>query len=866
MVKCLVFMSLLQSSWFACAKILKSVAIAPQGAVIVAGTSLQFSVTCTYSDETTDSCVAAGGATWTTPTLALSMSGTGLATWSSSPVYDPENKITFSSGPQTAQGIVTVTAGGIRDSAALLAESTSDTFMTYPTPDYRVYRDLQTGAAYPINVVVGATVTMGMGFTQTKAGNTSGGNPFQMVCNWVSSNNSIATVGRYGLATAVSPGSVTITCGRAGNGLYRTGSVVGAESSFTFNVVAPKTTLQTWYVRPDGGTPYINKMRTPKGQCNGKYDKAYPGSGVNQNCAMGNLRYLWADEVTPNFEQWMIGPGDTVIVRQKTGGYNQGRDQRGTDHGGAVNIPINCGNSDCYMPTIPSGTASRHTRILGENYANCHADSAKTLLYVSWGAKYGINVNDSQFVDVACFEITDQGSCGGNNFYKKACTDTQNWGQYGLTESALTASVTYSDIFIHGLAYDGIVGATGAGVVANYLHIRGMPIGGINMDDGSWGFTSISVAGGFTMNNSITEFTGCVEEYPTVHNYPYIECRDAETGGYGDGFGTGSTTGDWSFDHDVWRYNFQDGLDLLHSGLQSLSITNSSSYGNDGQAYKIGSADTVLFQNNLAVEDCRRIGSVIGDEPASAIVPGVNFCRADGNWVDLEFAPYGTYTLQNNTFAGYGDVALGFSCRAGADRCSDAKTTLQNNLFMGYSSADYGEGRRPALFCANVDGSCNRNLSQFPANQGWAIRDHNLYYDFRSGCPSPRAKGEICVDPRFIRGTSSQLSAESAMDALAFHLSSDSPARGAGIAVPGLVLDYAGRVRGNPPSIGAFEYTSTDQTTPVTSKKDSFPAVLWFRFADWMRQAALRCRDLAYRFFEWLWGTIKGWVQSFQRA
>ena len=66
------------------------------------------------------------------------------------------------------------------------------------------------------------------------------------------------------------------------------------------------------------------------------------------------------------------------------------------------------------------------------------------------------------------------------------------------------------------------------------------------MDDTPHSLGNISVAGGFTMNNSITEFVGCVEEYPIVHKYPYIECRDSETGGYGDGFGTASTTGDWS--------------------------------------------------------------------------------------------------------------------------------------------------------------------------------------------------------------------------------------------------------------------------------------------------------------------------------
>jgi Bacterial Ig-like domain (group 2) len=870
MVKFLVFVSLLQGSWLTYAKTLKSVAIAPQGAVIVVGTSAQYKVTCTYSDSSTDNCGAAGGATWTTPTNALTVTSEGVATWNVS--YDPHNATYFPNGPQTAIGIVAVTAGGLSDQGQLLAQSAADTFMIYTTPASNIYTDNQTGAALPINVVVGSTVTIGAGFTNNHVQSGQSGNPFQFACNWSSSNTAVATVSRYGLATAVAPGSVTIKCGVAGDGVYATKNSGGYSptDTFTFNVVAPTPTSQTWYVRPDGGTPYVNRQTTPSGQCNGKYNVSYAstgGRGVNQNCAMGNLRYLWTDEVTANYERWMIGPGDTVIVAQNSKGYNLGKDARGVDKGGSTTLPINCGNSaQCYMPTIPSGTAAQHTKILGANYANCHDDSAKSQLNVSWSSQNGFSTKDSQFVDVACFVVTQQAQCGGSGSYTNVCTNANNFGGTGIIESALTASVTYTDIFIHGLSNQGIFGATGAGVSANYLHIRGVPLAGINMDDAPWLFGNMSVAGGFTMTNSITEFVGCVEENPVVHNYPYIECRDSETGGYGDGFGTASTTGNWSFDHDIWRYNFQDGLDLLHSGLQSLTVTNSSSYGNDGQAYKIGSADTVIFQNNIAVENCRRIGSVIGDEPASAVIQGVNLCRADGNWVNLEFSPYGTYTLQNNTFVGYGDVALGYTCGPGADRCATAKTTLQNNLFLGYSNRAYADGQKPALFCASVDGNCNHNLSQFPANQGWAIRDHNLYFSFRTGCPTPRTTGEICVEPHFIREPSLSMTSESAMEALAFYPSSDSSAKGAGIAIPGLLLDYAGKVRPNPPSIGAFEYASGDKSTSEAPKKDTLFIVLWIRFLAWIRQVACRCCSLVDRSIRYLWGSAKIWTHSFRRS
>ncbi|WP_158790534.1 Ig-like domain-containing protein [Granulicella sp. L60] len=781
-------------------------AIAPQGAVLVVGTTLQYTATCSYSDSTTDNCAAAGGAKWSTPTNAMTVNSSGLATWSST--YDPHNANLFPSGAQTAEGMVYVTAGGLSDHGTLLAQSEADTFYPFITPAASFYQDVQSSAQLPIDVVVGSTVTIGIGYT---ANNTGDGNPLQMICNWTSSNPAVATVSRYGLATAVSTGTVTITCGEAGNGKY--GSTSQSGNSFTFNVVSPTPTSRTWYVRPNGGSPYVSSSQTPSGQCDGLHDADYSGTGVNQPCAVGNIRDLWADRVSPNHEQWIIGPGDTVIVRQKTGGYNIGLDQQSPAYGGSATVPVNCGNPDCYMPTIPSGTASQHTKILGGNYGSCRADTAKTQLNVSWASKNGINVRDSQFVDVACFEITDQSACAYNGNYTNACTNASNQGLNGVLQSALTASTTYTDLFIHGLSATGIFGATGAGIVGDYVHIRAVPSAGISMDDAPNGMSNISVAGGFTLNNSITEFTGCVEEYPIVHNYPYIECRDAETGGYGDGFGTASTTGSWSFDHDIWRYNFQDGLDLLHSGLQNLSITNSQSYGNDGQSYKIGSAENVIFQNNLALENCNRLGQVIGDEPASAIVPGVTLCRADGGWAVMQFSPSGTYLVQNNSLVGYGDVALGYSCEAGGDNCSGAATTLQNNLFLAYSEPNYNGGESSAIFCAVVGSNCNQNLSEFPANQGWATRSNNLYYNTRS-CPNSLTSAETCntENPLLVSQPASPITDETAMDNFNFAPSASSPLIGAGIFLQNLLSDIDSLVRPNPPSIGAIEYAAGTST------------------------------------------------------
>ncbi len=796
-MKQLVLAALALVSSLTYAKTVSSVAIAPQGATLKSGSTVQFSVTCTYSDSSTDDCTAAGGATWnSSASSVLTVSGTGLAKWISDP-----------GAGSLGGGYVLVSAGGVTDKAGIFAQHPGDTWYTYVTPDYRTYQDTETNDPLPVNVAVGATIALGQGVVVNGADQGYTGIPIQTSCTWASSDPTIATVNRLGHVTGVSPGSVTFTCGRAGDAVFGNSTASGwiaPGNVITLNIVAGGAGSTTWYIRPGGGTPYTNSTDTPNGQCDGKHDADYPGTGVNQPCAMGNIRYLWSNEVGYRSLQWMISGGDTVIVRQNPNGYNMGMDQPAS----VGWAPGNCAGNQfgCYMPTIPSGTAARHTRILGENYASCHADSAKTKLNLSFSSYIGINVADSQFVDVACFELTDRAACTNNGAYSNVCDGNSDAGANGVKQSALTASVNYTDLFIHGLMRDGIDGASGIGVVADHIHIRAMPAAGINMDDVPWGNGNISVAGGFTLTNSITEFTGCVEEYPVVHNYPYIECRDQNTGSYGDGLGTASTTGDWLFDHDIWRYNFQDGLDLLHSGMHSLTVTNSQSYGNDGQAYKIGSGDAIIFRNNIAEVNCNRITYTIGDEPASAIVPGVSPCRAGGDGVVFSFTDLGTYQVQDSTFIGYNSTMFDLFCEGGWEVCSGANTVFQNNVVMGYTNTHLGAGYYPGLFYLE-------NTSM-PSLAGWAVRDHNLFYNVRY-CPVPLQTGESCntKDPLFAVEPPSPVDNEATMDSFNFAPSSSSPLAGGGTPLATILTDIAGATRPNPPSIGALEVSSGNAPT-----------------------------------------------------
>ncbi len=732
-----------------------------------------------------------------------------------------------------------VTAGGLSAQAGVYRQHPGDTWYQYPTPDYRSYKDSISGSPLPLNVVVGSTVTMGSGvvLNDPNPGDVTG-QPFQDSCNWTSSDRDVARVDRHGLATAISPGTVEITCGRQGDAVFGASTGTGwiaPGNVITLNVVRGEDGDKTWYVLPGGGTLY--STTNPNGQCNGKVNRTYAqagGAGVDQPCAVGNLRDLWADGVTTGQLQWVISGGDTVIVAPNPAGYNTGLDE-----GSATGWePVNCtgaGNGrGCMMPSIPSGRAWNHTRILGANFRNCQSDAARTLLHASYGTTAAINVRDSQFVDVACFEVTDEAQCANYAFSNQCNKPVDNYGLNGVTQSALTSNVTFDNMFIHGLALEGINGASGVGLVYDHLHLRGNPIGGFDMDDSPWSSGNISVAGGLTMVNSITEFTGCLEEYPIVHSYPYIECRDQRTGAYGDGLGTGSDTGDWYFNHDVWQYNYQDGLDLLHSGLQNLTVANSISRGNEGQAFKIGSADNVLFYNNIAISNCFRLGELFGDEPASALAPGggapghgYGLCRANSN-LAFDYVGMGTYQYLFNTIEGTNnnDVPIGLACEGSWDSCAKTRAVFRNNLEMGYldllNANAQSDGAIPALIYVGNPDLVNQSYQDstvMPAHTGFTVRDHNLFFNVRNGtggyetgtnwCPSVLGVGESCnsLDPLFVNEPGHPaISAESDLDPSTTYIpSASSPAKGAGVAIPGINRDYNGKRRSNRPTLGAIE-------------------------------------------------------------
>ena len=359
--------------------------------------------------------------------------------------------------------------------------------------------------------------------------------------------------------------------------------------------------LHTWFIRPDGGD---------RRQCTGKVDAPYNGKGSKQPCAFRHPYYLFTND-TYNNKSWVVDGGDTVIIRG--GPYRMGYKGPTTKDmwGSCPGDPYGCS-----MPPLPSGTAEHPTRLLGENYESCNS---KTQLYGGYALRSIINLQGSKNVDVECLELTDHSQCtrtGAGFPAPEGCSSSFPLSDYagsGIVTDAGTAGLVLKNLDLHGLTSRGIIGAIGGDVTADHVRIAFNGMAGWDFDDGK-GTKSTADA---TVHASYltVEWNGCNEEYPITHATPAFSCFDQNKGGYGDGVGTPNTPLNFTCDHCTFRYNTQDGLDLLHVRGSLISVTNSRSYGNMGQQWKMGAMRKVVLQNNLTVHNCRRMSAAMQGAP-----------------------------------------------------------------------------------------------------------------------------------------------------------------------------------------------------------------------------------------------------------
>ena len=462
----------------------------------------------------------------------------------------------------------------------------------------------------------------------------------------------------------------------------------------------------TWYVRPDGGTRYSTGMT--KGQCDGTADARYPGSGTNRHCAFKDVQSLWQDgsyasgSVFPAWG-WIGKGGDTYLIHGSIGtgvsyriGYPNASGTQdpasGLDYGIAGD-PYGSG-----MPAPPSGTPAQHTRILGENYASCHAPGAKTQLHGGYGTSSVITMDGASYVDLACLDVTDFSSCG-RSAQSNGCNSNvgslSDYANTGISWSNKSTNDTLTDIHIHGLASSGMTGPTGTGMHFSYLDIIGNAAAGWNADNGTTG------SGSLLVDHFNISWNGCAEEYPLKDPLPYNDCTDDNSGGYGDGFGTATKESNpaWhvTFDQGVASYNTQDGLDALHiyGAGSTMTVSHTLAYGNMGQQIKVGGAAGIITDNQI-VTNCNAMRQKIPGTP-----PGYNkklsdFCRAADAGIAVTVNNDGTLVFDSNTIYSATITTIEVDCAV--ETCgSSAKVDFRNNVYLGFENSKangYANGGR----------------------------------------------------------------------------------------------------------------------------------------------------------------------------
>ena len=524
---------------------------------------------------------------------------------------------------------------------------------------------------------------------------------------------------------------------------------------------------ETWYVRPDGGS---RNSANHKGQCDGKADAAYRGSGTNQHCAFNDVRYLWTDTTyttspAVNFPAWgWVGAGgDTYIIRG--GPWRVGQSgPNPNDSFGLHGDPYDAG-----APPIPSGTATQHTQILGENFANCGSQSAMTQLYGGYGVAFVLYVGGSQYVDIKCIELTRHSQCikYGSPAVPSGCNTGYPLDDYalnGIGTTNTTRDVLLQDMWIHGFVSRGIIGPIGGTVTANRVVIAINGAAGWDFDDGNG---TPNVNGVINLSHVTIEWSGCNQAYP---GGGVNTCYGQSNGGYGDGIGTPPKTCLTAHvDHSIFRYNVQDGYDMLHNdaGNCSMSITDSMAYGNNGQQFKWGPNDNpMVFTNNIVVGNCFRLSAPMPGVPKSYNANLGDYCRADDT-ITFSLGNNGNTLIDHNTVVSYAPTIFDIEC--GPAGCTNSTVTIRNNIVLGYDNpATYPAGGKP--------GGPAGFYMEHPI--GNLVRNNNIYYGIRGMRMQTLLSNEKIADPKFI--SQPVFSKEQDLDHFNFQLSPGSPAHGIG--------------------------------------------------------------------------------------
>jgi hypothetical protein len=597
---------------------------------------------------------------------------------------------------------------------------------------------------------------------------------------------------------------------------YSLGTTILGTDGY-YQTVTTAGTSQTTYWPSWGSTTTDGTVTWTRGS-------AYP---KNQNCAFNDYRYLWNNMGYAN-SAWVISGGDTVVIRgcvatPQNGNTNECRVgfEKSSSNGGGYSWCVGgSGSGGCSNPTIPSGTSGQHTRILGQNYASCSNTngtaanhSLLTQLFGGFGVYTTFNLAGAQYVDVQCLEITQHnGQCilHGLPAYPRACVGgVDDYDATGVSTSNTTSNLLLQDVWIHGNGNNGILGPIGGPVVMNRVEVNFNGFTGWNFDDGN--DTADAAGSSITANYVTMEGNGCNEEYPIVHTaFPAISCYDLSSNGFGDSWSGQDTELD-SFvcNHCTQIYNTKDGFIGPHTSIRSLTITNSTSYGNMGQQWKFVTPvnGSISFTNNLTIGNCFRLAEQLPGAPynynmSTSSYGGAGlslYCRAAGDFFSYSPSAGATVVFNNNTIVGYSSTVIDIGCTS-SGTCGTASNLFTNNIFLGYinqnplyEATDGYTGEAPGLFYDSDPGTSNVVTS-----------NHNIEYGIRNG---DACTGSIlCVDPKFVNEPTVPLTLESSLDNFNYNLQNTSPAIDAGT-TPCTSVDYVGHAQTSPCTMGAYVYS-----------------------------------------------------------
>jgi hypothetical protein len=549
-------------------------------------------------------------------------------------------------------------------------------------------------------------------------------------------------------------------------------------AAFAFLCLSAPAFATTWYVRADGGI---------RAQCDGQADVSYAstgGTGVNQHCAFNDVRWLWTDgsyatdgATFPKWG-WVGAGGDTYLIRG--GPWRVGQSGPNPADGfGLFGDPFGAG-----APPPPSGTATQHTRILGENFASCSSQSNMTQLFGGYGVFQVLALNGAKNVDVQCIELTRHSQCTrfGVPAVPSSCSSSfpvDDYATNGITTDAGTQGILLQDLWIHGFTSRGIIGPIGGTVTATRVDIAYNGAAGWDFDDGA---ATPSVNALLNADGLIVEWNGCNQAYPGTGA---VSCYSQSTGGYGDGVGTpAGTCISANVTNSVFRYNTQDGYDMLHNNKGSCKqvVTNSAAYGNNGQAFKWGPANSgSSLTNSLIIANCSRLSAAFPGQPSTYNANLADFCRAD-DAIALDFYNGTTMTFDHNTIITTAPTTLDIQC-VDPTGCANSSFTFSNNIVRAYSDpmeGGYGGDGAPGGWCLQ---GCNG--STLPL--GTITRTNNTYFGLANFTPTAM---ENVADPLFVAeptGTGTTF-AEAELDNFNFALTSGSPAIGQGATSTGTVV------------------------------------------------------------------------------